>query len=430
MIKKKQLYKFVILILLILQTYFFDLIPGLNSILTSFNSEFSKKAEMIFLIIPFLFPLLFKSTDGPIQRTRIFDKTSHGQWLFSLPIIFLFISVAAITIASSDIYSQTIYHTLSDYYGFFILIGYFSLHPFLSGRDNIEWFYQVAKKFCLFYIGVQILGGFVFFETGRVLFFYTPVALSNIYALGRFTEGTEFVTFMVYCVSIKPFLLQKKWVFSDYLLILFGLVFHAFLSKGRMYLLICIIVCAVSVLFQIINLKREKILKIFVPIFIFLLTLGIYRFFLSLGFTNLNGDRAASYIARASSVNYFSNHIFYNRWFGIGFPNSDRYWWLLHGVPGVDAAGGHLWYTDIGVLGTLSILGCLGIIFVGWLLIILVIACVLSKHKQVVLISLAYLLLSSISLSPLDTGRVWMFSLVLIFIDYGSCIIHKERIHV
>lgn len=404
---RNKAYKILILILLTLQTYFFDLIPKLNSILTNYNTEFSKKFELGLFILLFVLAIIPNNQ----HQTGNFLHLGH----FKLPLTFLLIGVSAIALASATIYHQTVYDGLQDFYGYYLTIGYFGLLPFFKKIENVQWFFIQLKKFGFVYITIQLVQGLIFKTFGKVILSYTSGALYTILTQGRFLEGAEFITFLAVVIAIIPFALRRNWNYFELTIIVEILLFHIFLSKGRMYLLIVLIVVILSAFFQLYSSKSKSIWIIFFP-FIGATIVAAFALLIDrLNFTS--GDRINSFLARSASLSYYSDHIFYNGWFGIGFPNSTYYQWLLKGTRGIDANGGLMTYADIGILGTIAILGCIGIIFSIWVLGLMIFACKRSLDVRISIILMVYVLVSCISLSPLDMGRVWPFILTLLMFD-------------
>lgn len=408
MIEVNKVYKVLITILFILQFYFFDIIPKINDLLVNANSEFSKKIEMFIFLLMYLVLVFSK------QSTTRYKK--H----FFVPIVFLIVAVFFIGIASAIAYDQSMLKTIASYYTYYLIIAYFPFSYFMSNKHNVSWFYNILVKMAFFYLVLQTLQGLIYRLTHRVVLFYTPGALQNIATLQRFTEGAEIITFVAVLISIKPFLLRKKWGRLDYLTMVLIIVFHAFFSQGRMYLLISLVVIAMSVIAQLYTSNYRAIVYLFTPLIIVGVIFAFSQIFSSLDFTGTTSGRSASYTIRTYSYQYFYDHLFYHKWFGIGFADPAQYSWLLKGSVGFDAGGGLMTYQDVGIVGTAGILGISALVFFGTIMLLLVRFLFRGINKVTIIIVLLYIGISLLTLSPLDTGRIFPFILILAISDFSQ----------
>lgn len=413
MIEVNRLYKILITILLILQFYFFDLIPRINDWLINANSEYSKRIQFFIFLIMLVILLLSKK------------GTENVKMNFSVPIILFLIIIPLIAWSSAQIYNQGIIDTIFKNYSYYLLIGYFPFSYFFSDRKNVRWFYILLVKMAFVYLILQNIQGIIFKLTHHIVLFYTPVAIQNLTILQRFTEGTEIITFVAVLISLKPFLFHEQWQKNEYLTILLILTFDIFFSQGRMYLMIVIVALAISGIFQLYSSKFRSVVYIFTPFMLVILVFLFNKLVTSLNFTNTTGARAASYIMRTYSYDYFCNHIFYNSWFGIGFPDINQYKWLLKGSVGFDPGGGLMTSQDVGIVGTAGILGISSLVF--FIMIFLKLLSMLASgiNKKTILIVLVYISMSLISLSPLDMGRMFPFILTLALCDFSQTAVIK-----
>lgn len=412
MIKVNKAYKVLILILLVLQFYFFDIVPKINELLINANSEYSKKIELFIFILMFIIMLFFGNIKNHVKKN------------FMIAFVILIIAVFSIGIASSAVYKQGFLSTIGTYYSYYLVLAYFPFSVFLSNKYNMKWFYNIMIRMSFCYLVLQIIQGLVYRMTHIVFLFYTPVALQNINTLQRFTEGTEIVTFVAILISIKPFLLKEKWKLLDYVTIFLIVNFHIFFSQGRMYLIIVIFSITLSVLLQLYMSKYKTIFYVLTPLIGIICVVFFGKLISGLNFTGTTGSRSASYIMRTYSYEYFFNHFFYNHWFGIGFADPNQYQWLLKGSVGVDAGGGLMTYQDVGIVGTTAILGLSSLIFFGIVILKLIIILLRGKNKEITMIISMYIVVSLISLSPLDTGRIFPFILLLAISDYSQVMIN------
>lgn len=408
MIEVNKAYKVLLTIILVLQFYFFDIIPKINELLINANSEYSKKIQLFLFVVMCLILAFSKK------------RTMSEKKYFSLPIMFLLISIFLISIASAKIYDQSMLSTISTYYSFYLVIAYFPLSYFISNKENLVWFYGTVVKMSLLYLILQNIQGIIYKITHVVFLFYTPIALQNLSMLQRFTEGTEIITFVAVLISMKPFLLGEKWKMSDYSTLVLVVSFNLFFSQGRMYLMIASITITVSILIQLYTSRHKSLVYILSPIIILGILFLFGKIISILNFTNTTGERAASYIIRTYSYEYFYQHFFYNKWFGIGFADPTQYKWLLKGAVGFDAGGGLMTYQDVGMVGTAGILGISGLIFFAIVVLSLVVFLFRGRNKAITTLILLYIGVSLISLSPLDTGRIFPFVLILAISDYSQ----------
>lgn len=403
---EKQLYKFFVTVLLVLQVYFFDVIPHFNQLLTHWNTDVSKKFELIILIFILLIRLVPKTNIGVPNSKTHFN-------IFSLMII---VGTLAVAMGSAPVYKQSVWNGLSSFYGFLIIpIGYWALAPFLEKYENLLWFYQRCLTFCFIYILIQYLQAFIYKYTGVILLQYTVSGSVNLLTFGRYTEAIDFITFVSVFISVKPFLLRKRWNKKEIILVIMIVFYHIFISKGRMYLLITLSTFLLAILLQFKKILSSAIFFLASFNFLFFLPKIVDKFFLA--FTS--GERTSSYTIRTYGITYYYNHIFLNKWFGIGFPNTTYYNWLLHGTAGFDVGAGLLNYVDLGLLGTVAILGVVGLIFICFLFFLMIMSIVRGKNKKAALVLNLGLIGSFATLSPFDMQRAWLFSLILILLDFS-----------
>ncbi|WP_367376894.1 hypothetical protein [Lactiplantibacillus plantarum] len=403
---KNSIYRELLIILLVLQVYFFDIIPALNQALTNWNTDVSKKLEVIVL-----FCILFVR--------MIPEKDSFNKELiklhFNLLSISILVGTIVVAVGSAIIYHQTFITGISGFYGFLIIpLGYWALAPFFERYDNVVWFYKMCVIFCSVYLFLQFGQALIYKISGSIFLQYTQSALQNVYSLGRFTESIDFITFVSIFVSVKPFLIGEKWSKSEITLILLIIMYHAFISMGRMYLLITVSVFCLAVLFLQKKLISSITLTAFLIGIMYFLPTLIERIFSI--FTE--GSRASSYTIRTYGIDYYYNHIFFNGWFGMGFPDPGIYNWLLHGAIGFDLGAGLMNYADLGLLGTSAILGMVGLIIIIYLIVLMVISIVRGQNKKALWILNLGIFGEFFTLSPFDMQRAWLFSLTLLLIDF------------
>lgn len=404
---RNQYYRGVIISLLCLQTYFFDLIPGLNPALINYNSEFSKKVELILIVMLFLIFLI------PTKRSKTNESFISGH--FTFPVVLLLVGVFCIAVYSSITYQQTFIESLSNGYGYIIPIAYIAMIPFFKLTSNVQWLYKWTTRFGFIYVSIQLIQWVVFKMNGIIFLSYTTFAKISIDNSSRFFEGAEFLTFVALFIAIKPFLLKKQWSFLDLFIYVEVVLFHLFMSQGRMYLVIVLSVMSAALGFLVYKKIGKWTFLLFSPLILFILMLAGGEVFERLNF--FSGDRVNSFIARTYSVQYFFNHIFYNGWFGIGFPNPSEYDWLLRGMRGIDPGGGMMTAADVGALGSSAILGAVGIAFFSLVTLIFVIAVFKANSQISILIIFLFFLVSCLTLSPLDIGRAWPMTLYLSLAD-------------
>lgn len=409
---KNHIYKILVTILLLLQVYFFDVVPHLNQLLTNWNTDVSKKLEVIVLICILSVRVLPSRNVRNIKSRMIKDSKSH----FNFFSVIILVGIIAVAWGSSVTYSQTFWKGISGFYGFLIIpLGYFALKPFFKKITNIKWFYKMCSLYCAMYLVMQFLQALIYKITGIVFLQYTQSASLNLLTLGRFTEAIDFITFVSIFISIKPFLFKKKWNKFDITLLIAIIIYHLFVSKGRMDFLVTSVAFGLALLFLFKGIFREFIIVLISGGIIYKLPKiieGVFEIF-------TNGSRSSSYTIRIYGIDYYFNHIFTNGWFGIGFPDKNQYNWLLHGTAGYDVGAGLLNYVDLGLLGTSSILGVVGFVIIIYLLVLMVLALVIGRNKKVLFILNATLFTEFFTLSPFDMQRAWLFSIILLLIDFS-----------
>lgn len=410
---KRNVYKTGIFILLILQFYFFDLIPGLNHIMADLNSEFSKKLQLIFFVLLWLVRFIPTKDRTPIDLVP-------GR--FVLINLFLLTWYFFVAFMSDNFYNQTLFQSFSSNYSFVLIIGYFALRPFFSDGQNFEWFYNALRNMTVIYLIIQAFQGIYYRISGQLFLSYTDETIVNIHNMGRFTEATEIITFVGVLIAMKPFLFKRNWIFSDYTAITLIIFFHAYMSLGRMYLLIVLGSLAISYFLQM---KKTTLFPVVSVVMVALGTIGAIILIQKLNFFGA-GNRQVSMTNRLVEIGYFSNKIFEHGLIGIGFPDPTLYSNILKGTPGLDMNAGYLSLNDIGILGTISVLGVGGIIYFAFVwLKFFGLFFKKTGGKFAVLIGLFYLTMSYLTLSPTDMGRMLPFIILLLSVDYAVTLTEK-----
>ncbi|WP_139197332.1 hypothetical protein [[Clostridium] fimetarium] len=217
--------------------------------------------------------------------------------------------------------------------------------------------------------------------------------------------------YKVYC--------KKENTFFRWTLLTVGLFELVFYQQTRAYTLV-ILVCIFTIVLLEKNTKIvfiKKIILIALGIAIISQTELVSNFLQSLATT---GIEAGSTLGRQYAIGYYWSMFLSNFPFGMGFPNTDKYYFILH-----NSIGSYVTYVDdVGIIGQLGVWGIFLIpIFVLPVIRWIHILKELKKHGNYdtfvwYCTVLVYIIVSSATLVALDSYRIMIMPIFIALIEF------------
>ncbi|ETA74474.1 hypothetical protein [Ligilactobacillus equi] len=308
---------------------------------------------------------------------------------------------------------------------FGILVIYFGLLAFLNEeQSNFDNFVTILEVIGTILGVILLIQHFVILKTGHTLFsfhdnIYDTLNRSNL-TDGRFYVVAEGLIRMLPLVSLYSILVRNTLTYMKalgYLSFVVSLLAIYFVDQSRVYMLTEFLTCII--MFISFNFDYHKISKqTFFRIFYVLLALIIafYTKGQSLLVTLSDTDNGSNY-ARTGAVEYYLRVSKDYLLTGIGtvIPSpGSRYYWLVRGPLGI------YHYSDVGFIGILASLGIFGLLIYLYIVAKNFILTVKIKNRS--LHSLAVgcswlMLLSSLTLSYFDIGRIVSLLLTMVIIN-------------
>lgn len=228
----------------------------------------------------------------------------------------------------------------------------------------------------------------------------------------------------------------RKKIFT-YLLIISQLIVLFLAGNSRVYILS--LLCAVGSLILLGDGSSKK--KLLTAIIVVFAIVALIRYDIIGKLTSslsMSGDYAGSTYARLEAFKYYFNMFLKNPIFAIGFAGDDNYYNLIHN-------GGHLvfqtvdvnlYYSDVGIIGQLALLGIFVINIYIWPLFRFIhegfVAFKRKFSEAPVLVSIAVLLIvTTPTFIILDNVRMISFPLVIAIFEYYHIVrIRKKNVRI
>lgn len=406
----KKFNRIAIVFLLLLQTSFFSFLPT-NKTLFLINSSVYKTLIIFLIFCVLVLNVIFNYQKLEEPRQRIF-----------LPMILSWILIYfGIMWASQIIYNQSLVTTLKNSYIYFMVAEYFFLSFFFFDYDDFKLLLKSISIIGSIYAAILLVQAWMF-QRNRVFLDLGAYGLNPIYdSFGpvfhfiRIAIPADFISFSFLITCIYFLYSHKKKPLITAFLLVIDLLYIVFVSGTRMYMIIDLLILAGLIL--IILFERTPGISYILGSGGALSALIVIPLLVKV-FTS--GERGASFSIRLNEIQYYLDKIFYNKWFGLGFPDASRFDQLLHGPQKlhVTLTNANYFIEDIGVLGVLSIFGVLGLVAISWFAINLIKAFIASSYKSAVFLIIIYLLAMIPTLSLIDPQRIMYLFILIYIIEY------------
>lgn len=385
-----------ILLILLLEVNFFNLIPLPTSFYT-LNSHFHKLITFVLSVVLFTITLL----------------NSKNRMLFSKYIkIFLVFWMLLFLHGVLFLQNTDLFGALFDYYYYWIIVLYFYLNTKCRYNDhNFTFLMESIKKIATIYSCILLVQFFALKIGIRFLAFNQAFLTAD--ENGRMMAGFEIVLFASAYLCGDIFGTDKKTSRRSIIYIFINIMYLALVAQSRSSVLILLIILYLSAFINIKNKKYRRIVTLFAIITLVACLFASYNsiveFFLS--------NRPSSYRQRIREIEFYVQGIFSNGLIGIGFLRDNALnSTLLHGFE-------NLYYlSDIGLFGFIAVWGVFGILLVLYFMYIAISIVKRSmqftgKYYNYIICSLLYLMMTSVNLSVFDVQRIVYFPILLTIID-------------
>lgn len=415
----KKTDKFFLIIFLLLQTNFFDLINIRNSFLNGFAS-YSQKKLLLLIILIYIIVKFF----GGNRFSKDISGLSYNKSFFSIFVYTLFFSWVIVYYGTVAHYGQSLLSTFFNSYYFFILLLYFVYSYLLNSWEKWVDFIKIVLWFSTILSLTKILQSFVLSKFNYIIFYlntnndYNTATQLKFMTLGftRIPSATDFVFFSILLMFV---ILGsgKKILPSSAVAILFFIQFFYLFAVGqtRSYLLLTVLLvivyCAIKVFRKFGNGGGLAIgLILSTPVT-----------FLFLSFLNQllvgNSSRSVALTIRQDAIQYYIQNLRYNGIFSFGFLRDDLYGQLIHGV-GINGMSLGFNYDDVGIFGFLAIFGLIGVFIMFIYSLSLMLAFTYSRNKFITFMIYVYIFGSWTSLSLFDPQRIFYLPVLLALLDF------------
>ncbi len=395
-------------LIILLQVNFFDLIT-LPPIWDSLNSNVNKYAMLSVSILIWIFSLFTLSK----QNSK---KVDFNYQQFNTSTLYFFVMLIVVWISSSVIYGQSSLITFQNMYWYFIFpFLYFGLKDYLIDHNNF-------LKFDRMVVSAGIVVAILYLLYAKSLIVLHPNAVIDIqnlyngkmqYGFYRFLAPTDFVFFVSFYLSTAAIMgirtFNLKYVVQQ--LILIANIF--LVGQARAYFAVAFLLFLFVAFIQIINRMRK--IKL-VPIVLGTVT-GLVMIVLiinKLGFFG-EGTRQASSIVRGEAIPYYLSHTFDHVLYGLGFPDIGTNYYLIRGFSQTYQAP-VFYLEDVGLFGSIATFGLFGIIYFILLFTKLIRIIKNSDNKIVMSVTSVSLLITFLTVIPLNVTRIMLMPFYLIIL--------------
>ncbi|WP_125766770.1 O-antigen ligase family protein [Lapidilactobacillus wuchangensis] len=402
--------RIVIVLLLLLQVSFFSLMKT-NATWFLINSYVYKTLTIFLIVCLICFNLIF-------NYYKVNQVREYPFFTMMLTWIGIYLLILG---ASQVVYNQSFITTLKGSYVYLMIGLYFLLVFFFNDEVNFRFILRSISFIGSTYAVVLLIQAFleksshIFLDFGN--YGLNPIydSFGPIFHFIRVAGPADFISFAILLTLIK--MLHDKFSIFDLSLVLIDYLYIVLVSGTRMYMIIDFILIMTFILICLYQKHAGIVYTIIAGGF--LLALGILPKLIQ-GFTG--GERGMSFEIRTNEIKYYFDKIFYNQWFGIGFPDAKRYSQLIHGPAETHlfSTNANYYLEDIGALGIISIFGALGIIALIWFILKLVTLFLVSQRKGEFGLILIYLTLMLATLSLLDPQRIFYLFVIIYVLEYIS----------
>ncbi|GKQ43161.1 hypothetical protein RD055328_10840 [Companilactobacillus sp. RD055328] len=396
-----------ILFIVILQVSFFSMMTTTSSLFL-INSYVYKTLTIFLITCLLLFNLIFN-----------FNKANQIRKYHFLIMIFGWIVIYIITMWGSVLYyDQSILTTIKNSYIYIMIVLYFLLVLFFDSNKDFKFILSSFSFIGAIYSVILIIQAIL--EKRNIIFLdfgiygLNPIfdSFGPMLHLIRIAGPADFISFALLLTVIKQIYFKNKHQLINFLCIIIDFLYIVFVSGTRMYMILDFVI----IVFFFLTLLKKRFPALMYGILSVSLVLStiVVPVIINL-FTS--GERKLSFDIRLNEIKYYFGKIFYNNWFGIGFPDAKKYDQLLHGPNNsyVYMSNGKYFVEDVGAMGIVVVFGILGIIGLLWFAYKVITALIISKNRDIMLVIILYLLMTIATLSLVDPQRIF-YLFVLIYI--------------
>lgn len=398
--------------LLVLQISFFSLIKTTPTLFLI--NSYVYKPLIIFLIICLLiFNFIFNFSRFNQVRSYQFLTMMIGWVIIYLLLLW----------GSQLAYNQSLLVTIKNSYIYAMVVLYFLLIFIFNNDADFKFILNSISYIGVVYAGILIVQA-VLLKRNLVFLDLSSYGLNPIFdSFGpvfhfiRVAGPSDFISFSILITAISSIFQGNKNLLVNTLILMVDYFYIVFVSGTRMYMIIDFLILITFILFSIY--KKHSMLVYSTIIVGCVSAVGIIPILIKV-FTS--GARGLSFEIRMNEIKYYLGKFFYNGWFGIGFPDSKRYDQILHGTSGnhIAMTNGNYFVEDIGILGIIAIFGILGIIAIAFFIYKLAQIFIDSRFKRELLLIGVYLISTTVTLSFLDSQRIFYLFIIIYIIEYLS----------
>lgn len=415
--KYNNIYRCLIIALIVLQVNFFDFYNFPDWFFYNINS-YSVKYLSVFIV-------LFACFIGFLEFNVNSKNSRQGLSLkfgFLIPVILLIIFTVFVTVKSSGIYRQTFFSTLGLSYFYFLILGYFAFHNFFSKFENIVWFFKIIVYSSFILSISKIIQSYLAGSYGIIVFgSYSTVDKNNLMSMStdipgfiRLPSASDFIFFGSFLLILTVLNKDIK-IAHKYIILAVNIFFLSIVSQTRTYILIIAIFIFSVLLIKI--MKNNKKMSIFIIFFGALAgIILVYYLFERLGFIS-DSNRSSSYTVRMDAIQYYLSQFNLNDIFAIGFASDKQFILLNHGYSLF--YGKSVYYMDdVGVFGYLAVFGKLGVVWLVTFIVCLIKQIIYAKNRVMVVFLSGAIIATSGTLILLNVQRFFYFVFLLLLIDF------------
>lgn len=399
--------KFFLIVFLVFQVNFFNVIDLNSSFAKSYVSYSQKKILLALIIIYAFLRIVFVRNSRLPKRLFRFDS-----FIWSL-----ILATIVIMLYTAFYFQQGLVGTVLNSYYFFIPILYFVVRRALVDWTDIRTIARYFGSISTIYAIITFAQSYLLSRFGIVFLhmtdndFKTATQLKYM-SLGftRIASATDFIFFATLIFVIAKItngpVFQRRF---DAFVIIVNSLEILIVGQTRSYtvaLLGLAIVYAVIYLYRRFGWAVSILVTGFAALPVVWLVITVIA--------KLLGDttRSASVDIRSQAYSYFLQHVFYHKFWGIGFIRDDLFWGLIHGNLGLFNID------DVGIIGFLAQFGMLGIILLVILLISLTQACMYSYSISASLILSYGIIISFVSTSLFNPQRIFYLPIILALLGF------------
>ncbi|SEW42664.1 hypothetical protein SAMN05421659_11959 [[Clostridium] fimetarium] len=311
--------------------------------------------------------------------------------------------------------AQDISATINSSYSYLALLLVYPILVLILLRNHSKQIYRLLDIFAIVIYCLILIQVFLYRTNGTLIFMESVVRFRN----ERLRLGIHFYGNLMIIYNFYKVYCKKENTFFRWTLLTVGLFELVFYQQTRAYTLV-ILVCIFTIVLLEKNTKIvfiKKIILIALGIAIISQTELVSNFLQSLATT---GIEAGSTLGRQYAIGYYWSMFLSNFPFGMGFPNTDKYYFILH-----NSIGSYVTYVDdVGIIGQLGVWGIFLIpIFVLPVIRWIHILKELKKHGNYdtfvwYCTVLVYIIVSSATLVALDSYRIMIMPIFIALIEF------------